>query len=808
MRPTCFPRSVAIAICLFAALPALVAQTNSNSIQLFGPVNVRLSANGTGNPPNQVIFSSTTVQLNCAAGAPIQATLSSTADGTGNVLVDNYVNLTVTAGDSSTGPVNVCQGGIAESGYNDCFTSGYQTPAAAGQLTGQDPDNFTSTGGVAPIDLSTSLLPGSQQVKFDLVDTGGYLASSSLYLNTSCTQAGVTGPASITGQPISSTNPTPQELTQTFPFDSTTGQQIEFVYDLSQSETAGGLNITNGSTPNLADQPIDPSTFIPVWVPGTSFATSSCLAHTGELLPSGAPACKLYTLQCNIGTGTSESGAQCPVSQQANEIFQEVFDGPAFTLPNIVNVNGPTFHQGIGFLMASEGWTGGQCMFDQSTDFASTLCPQNLLTSFTGPGDYVSTSHGTHPNSSFITVAPVPEDLTTVTVAGQRPGGWINSDTATVNFSSQPPTFAGVQSPPPGAANFLPAPISSITYGIALASNEPSPGNPVPGDTTLTNSIACPTSSNPTQPAATVFTPAQQMIPILNGDGMYLLHYFARDCASTEELQFTQDGTGSWSTSFYTVPINVDTQAPVVATGPTLSPAPTTNYGVPNSYVLNQPNVKVSYSCTDSLSGVVSCGTSTFPAGTLNTGTITTPISTSTAGTYTFTVNATDAAGNAASPLSVSYTVVAPPPPPPPPVDLAMVKLAPLTVSHNNLFVYDISAANFGANAASAVVVTDPLPAGVTFVGASAQLFSCNSKGCGYSVQGSNCSYAGNTVTCTLSGLGITSLFNIAEFNIEITVRATAAAGTTITNTATISSADPDTHPGDNHSTAITKITK
>ena len=799
-------RRIAQAACLLAAAPALVAQTN-NSIQLFGPVDVRLSANGAGNPPNQVIFSSSTVQLSCA-GAPVQATLSSTPDGTGNVLIDNYVNLTVTAGDSSTGPVNICQGGVSESGYNDCFTTGYQTPASQGLLTGQDPDNFTSTGGVPPIDISSYLQPGSMQVKFDLVDTGGYLASSSLYLITSCSQAGVSGPAEITGQSISSTNPTPQQLTQTFPFDSTTGQQIQFVYDLSQSETAGALSITNGSTPNVADQPIDPSVFIPVWVPGTSFATSSCLAHTGELLPSGAPACKLYTLQCNIGTDPSQSGAQCPISQQANEVFQESFDGPAFTLPDIVNTNGPTFHQGVGFLMASEGWTGGQCLFDQSTDFATLLCPQNMLVSFTGPGDYVSTSHGTHPNSSFITVAPVPEDLTTVTVAGQQAGGWINTDTANVTFSSQPPTFAGVQTPPPGAADFVAAPIASITYGISPASNPPSPGNPVPGDITLTNTIACPTSSSPTEPAATVFSPSQQSIPITGGDGQYLIHYFARDCASTEELKFTQDGSGSWSTSFYTVPVNVDTQPPVVATGPVLSPPPSTNYGVPNSYALNQTGVQATYSCTDTLSGVVSCGTATFPPGTLNTGTVTTPISTSTAGTFTFTVNATDAAGNTASPVSVTYQVVAPPPPPPPPVDLAMVKLAPMAVSHNSLFVYDISAANFGPNPASAVIVTDPLPAGVTFVSAGAQLFSCSLKGCGYSAQGSNCSYAGNTVTCTLSSLGITNLLNIAEYNIEITVRATGAAGSNISNTAAISSADPDAHPGNNQSTAITRITK
>ncbi|HEX3469566.1 MAG TPA: hypothetical protein VHT28_00140, partial [Silvibacterium sp.] len=464
MKRACLLRSIITAACLVLSASALVSQTSSNSIQVFGPTNVRLSANGTGNGASQVIFNSSTVQLSCGT-SPIRAVLSSTPDGTGNVLVDNFINLTVTAGDTSTGPVNVCQGGIVESGYVDCFTTGYQAPASAGQLTGQDPDNFTSTGGVPPIDISSSLQPGTVQAKIDLVDTGGFLAGSSIYLNTNCSQAGVSGPAQITGNPISSTNPTPQELTQTFPFDTSPNQQIEFVYNLAQAESGGELAITDGTIPNVADQPIDPATFIPVWVPGTSFATSSCLAHTGELLPSGAPACKLYTLQCNVGTSTNESGGQCPISQTPNEIFQELFDGPGFTLPDITSPTGPTFHQGIGFLMASEGWTGGPCAFDQSTDFKTLLCPQNMLVTFTGPGGYTTTSTGTHPNSSFITVAPVPEDLTTVAVAGQQPGGWINSQTASITLSSQPPSFAGVQPPVPGQANFVPAPIQSITYG-------------------------------------------------------------------------------------------------------------------------------------------------------------------------------------------------------------------------------------------------------------------------------------------------------------------------------------------------------
>ncbi len=808
MKQTSFLRSITIAACLAAATSALLGQTNS--IQLFGPTNVRLSQNGAGYGADEVTFNSSTVQLSCNA-SPIVATLSSTPSVPGavpgNVLVDNFIFLTVTAGATSTGPVNVCTGGVDEpAGFENCFTTGYETPAGEGLLTGQDPDNFTSTGGVPPIDVSSSLQSGAVQTTLALVDAGGYLASSSIYLNTNCTQTGVTGPADITGNPISSTNPTPAELTQTFPFDSTTNQQIQFVYNLAQAQgVPGGLSITNNTIPNVADSPIDPTVFIPVWVPGTSFATSSCLTHTGELLPSGAAACKLYTLQCAVGTGSNESGGQCPISQTPNEIFQEVFDGPGFTLPDIVNANGPTFHQGVGFLMASEGWTGGQCAFDPTTDFATLLCPQNSLVTFTGPGGYSSTSTGTHPNSSFITVAPVPEDLTTVTVAGQQPGGWINSDTAAVTLSSQPPSFAGVQPPPPGAANFLPAPIQSITYGISLAANPPVPGtSPVPGDITLTNSIACPTSSAPTQPAATVFTPPQQSVPILDGDGMYLLHYFAQDCASTRELKFTQDGSGNWSTNFYTVPINVDTTLPVVATGPILSPAPSTNYGVANSYVLNQP-VTATYSCTDNLSGVVKCGASTFSPGTLNTGNVTSSVNTSSVGTQTFTVNATDAAGNAATPVSVSYQVVAPPSPP---VDLAVVNLAPFLVSHNSVFAYEIAAVNRGGNTATGVVVTDTLPAGVTYINAAPTVFSCGKKGCGLSSSGTNCSHAGNTVTCTLTSLDPITWSGLQEFNVLITVRATAAAGSKIIDTASITSADPETHPGNNQSTATTLVTK
>jgi uncharacterized repeat protein (TIGR01451 family) len=754
------------AVCIAATASAVSGQTNA--IQLFGPANVRVSTQGTGyGDPN--VFNTTNLNLNCPA--QIQAKISSSSDGTGNVLVDNFITLSVIAGSSSTGPSNVCLDGTVENGgkQKNCFTSTYASQASAGKLTGQDPDPLVASGGVPPIDISSGLQAGAIQAQIGLVDTGSFLTSSTLYLVTNCTPGGVTGPAQVTGNPISQNNPTNQQLAQNFSLNSTTNQQVQFTYDLTQAQDAGSLTIKDGTVPTTGDTPLDPSTFQSKYLHDTSFATANCLVHTGELY-GGSPACKLYTLTCQVGTNPDQSGALCPVSLDRNEIFQEVFDGPSFTLPDITVPNGPTFHQGIGLLEAKEGWIGGPCVFDSAaTDLANTICPQNLLTTFSGPGLYRSGGEGQSPNSTFISVAPVPEDLTTVSVTGQQPGNWINSHNATVNFLSTPPTV-------PGQNSFVAAPIQSLTYGISSASAVPPPPPPVPGDLVLTNPVACPAPGGSDSPAAAVYTPPAQSVSVAE-DGQYLLHYFAQDCAGTEELKFTQTA-GSWSTSFYTFPINVDTVAPIVLSGPTLSPAPSTNGGVANSYLIGQ-KVTATYRCTDDRSGIVACGTSTYPPGTtLDTGNINSPVDTSKAGPATFTVIAVDAAGNKTT-ASVSYQVVASAP-----VNLAVLKIAPLLVKKNGQLTYAITAFNLGKQTASTVTITDPLPANVTFVKASA-----------------SCMFANNTVTCTTGSLGA-----FAQFQVQIQVTVQAPVGTKIKNTATVSSANPQSSPGNTKSTAITVV--
>jgi uncharacterized repeat protein (TIGR01451 family) len=764
MRSSGFLQGLA-AICIAAATSAVSAQT---AIQLFGPVNVRPSTQGTGHGSQAKTFNSTMLNLSCPS--PVHATISSSPDGNGNVLVDNYVSLTV-GGKSA---VNICRYGVEEDwGQQDCFTDSYKSHAQNGGLNGQDPDGFVSTGGVPPIDISNHLWPGMVQTQIALVDTGGFLASSSLYLVTNCTNEGITGPGLITGNPIPSSSPTNPQLAQNYPFNSTTNQQIQFTYDLSQAQASGKLSIPDGSTPSTANLPLSPASF-PSYLKGTSFATANCLVHTGEVL-NGSPACELYTLACQIGTNPSQSGALCPVSQERNEIFQEVFDGPSFTLPDIAGTDGLTFHQGVGLLEAKEEWAGGSCVFDPASSIANLLCPQNVLTSFSGPGAYRSGGSGQSPNSTFITVVPVPEDLTAVTVTGQQPGYWINSHNATVNFVSTPPAVAS-------SNDFIAAPIQSLTYGISSASSVPAPGSPVPGDVTLPNT-ACPAPGSSNPPPASVFTPSAQDISV-SADGTYLLHYFAQDCAGTEELHFTQTA-GNWSTSFYTFPINVDTVVPVVLSGPTLSPAPSTNGGVANSYLIGQ-KVTATYRCTDDRSGIVKCGTSTYaPGSTLDTGNLTSPVDTSKAGPATFTVNAVDAAGNKSN-ASVNYQVVSLPP-----VNLSILKIAPLLVKQKTQLAYGISAFNLGKQTASSVTITDPLPAGVTFVGVQA-----SQPGPGTV----SCAFANNTVTCTAPSMTL-----LTPIVVKIVVSVQAAPGTKIKNTATVSSANPEGQ-GITQSTAITVV--
>jgi uncharacterized repeat protein (TIGR01451 family) len=117
-----------------------------------------------------------------------------------------------------------------------------------------------------------------------------------------------------------------------------------------------------------------------------------------------------------------------------------------------------------------------------------------------------------------------------------------------------------------------------------------------------------------------------------------------------------------------------------------------------------------------------------------------------------------------------------------------VVKTAPATVTSGANMTYNITVHNGGPDPAAAVIVNDPIPSGTTFVSASAP--------CTGPAVGSN-----GTVTCSLG-----TLASGATVPLAITVNVNASAGSTLSNTAIVSSSTTDPNPANNFSTASTNV--
>jgi uncharacterized repeat protein (TIGR01451 family) len=116
--------------------------------------------------------------------------------------------------------------------------------------------------------------------------------------------------------------------------------------------------------------------------------------------------------------------------------------------------------------------------------------------------------------------------------------------------------------------------------------------------------------------------------------------------------------------------------------------------------------------------------------------------------------------------------------------DLAISKTGPPSASPGQLVSYTVTVTNLGPSTASSIVVTDPTPAGLTFVsntGACTTAYPCNLAAP---------LPAGQTAT-------ITTTYSVpANY-----------AGTSITNTASVSSAASDSNPSNNSSSVTTPVT-
>ncbi len=149
-----------------------LAGLSVTSTKLFDAVPVTGSGAQT-DPSLAVSFARKNVTLTCNK-TPVTATISSTPDGTGAFVVDNFLAINGS---------NVCTAGPVECGglgtcAARCFLS------AAPILGG---DALATYQPVPPLDVSAKLGTGQQIVTFDLMDWGEVLASSDIWLVTNCT---------------------------------------------------------------------------------------------------------------------------------------------------------------------------------------------------------------------------------------------------------------------------------------------------------------------------------------------------------------------------------------------------------------------------------------------------------------------------------------------------------------------------------------------------------------------------------------------------------------------------------------------
>lgn len=611
-------QGVAVQVQLTGALGAVPLFTN--------PVNVATS-NGGASFNSPVTFGSQSFNLSCPAGAT--ATISSSPDGVGNVVVDNYLTLSSGPTPTSQTPFgngapagNVCTGGVSDSNQQDCFTDAYRTAAGNLGANGFDPDNFASSWGVPPINVS-SAFSGNVTATFNLLDEGVVLTSSRLFLVSKCTVAGVVPGGTITGNPVDPADPKTQ--TQTSTFDSIGGQTGALTTDTSNSPNS----VAKGTTQVTTDFAVPQQLFSQL-VKGTSAAPAVCLRLNMEqdTANNNATMCKAFLIQCWDPTHTTLTGDNCVTTPSA---ARNLFDatkydsldappgqnylssacsgvGKTCAQPVIGSTAAGTMLVGPGILLGGDQWLcppgsplstcsnqqlntvtpttpasydPANCVLTGS--LANDLCPLDTLTQFKGAADPVHGSTTTGKNSIFIPVTNVPLPFTQTTVTGRNTNGWVTNPSVNATFVSNQANYTPATGNP-DANGFVPAPPYSVTYGFAPAAT-PAPDTtfPVANDASnfngpnVTPGFGTPLCNKTGVPAT--FTSSTLTPYAAAPQGIYNLHYFTTDCALTEELLFQptmsqlSDASANWA-SFRAIAFGVDNLAPTLsctvpgATGP------------------------------------------------------------------------------------------------------------------------------------------------------------------------------------------------------------------------------------------------
>jgi hypothetical protein len=653
--------------------------------------------------------------------------------------------------------------------------------------------------------------------------------------------------AVVVTQPIT-VNPTGAGPTLTATFSTpATGGTVTAVTDYS---TAGnGMSLPTGiTTPVLTTiNNIVPNSDWAQYVVGTPWATSSCTVKSGN--GGSGNLCSQYINQCFdaiTGSAATASDAYCPSALDAgfaNYItLEDTFDwglgGKQVIAPG-------TTASLIAFSVPSSN---SSLQWNPSTTSTNNVCSQVPGTP-SGQPCYLSdslvdmygdqtTTRGSKPKSKawLVSVYNVPM-LFTYIFAEPNPGTacplktavqlntaatvWVNG-ACLFDFKVNPAVASGGST-----NNFQAAPPASLLYGPG--SPAVAPGAIPTGDTLVSNPNAvcsgtggnCAPAAWDTQTGSNAVAVITGTIPVTNpplsslgNNGTFTLHWSAIDTVGITEKSITLSpsvgglctlpdgstvsGSQCYYTNYFTTQVNIDSTAPVI-TGYSFSPA-----GSPaGTFALNQ-TVYPTYTCTDNLSGLSTCGGVPVIGCPLSiSSTSTTPISTSTPGAHSYSVTATDCASNTSASTTVSYTVASP-------ADVAIIGGATSDTAKSITYVAAVLDLTQGTSAYGTVItfqITDPKssvggPITGVFADVSCSLFGCSELPSGPIA----CSTSGDTVTCNVGTLPSIFTLKGAVAQITIPVVAKPQSNATIGITATVSS-DDDPNPK-NNTTSVTVSVK
>jgi uncharacterized repeat protein (TIGR01451 family) len=372
---------------------------------------------------------------------------------------------------------------------------------------------------------------------------------------------------------------------------------------------------------------------------------------------------------------------------------------------------------------------------------------------------------------------PTPSQLT------NPAANWASFQVTSVGWDNVPPSLACTVSPP--ASNGTNGWYTTANVSASCSATDPVPGSGF-GIGTAASSVTTVTGTNP---AVLQGSSTTSIGPVSTVVGL-------NPAAAAIPAQVIQDLAGNSS----------NTQGPYATPIDTTPPSIGVSYPNGQSFTVGQSPASITYTCADTGSGIATCPASPAPpaapvppaclaapaAGPL-TFSSSYPINTSTPGTYTFSVNSTDCAGNISASVRVSYKVFYPS------ADLVLLagSLPGASVKIGAKITYGFIASNLGPSTGYGVTITDALPSGLSFVGASLT----------NGITSETCTYVSGAVTCNIGNLPVVPHTGSIYIG-QITAKVTAAASSTVTNTIQINGLNPDPNTKNNSVSVSIKVTR